>query len=200
MSKRFCNHWLLRHLPSAESIRQNRLLQPLAHYLDHHALWQFNRRSVAGGLAIGLFFSVALPAMQAPVAAMIAILFRVNIPVAALATLLSNPFTTPLILYMAYHMGSLFTGQSTAAAADAAYAHLMAAHEISIAGMMSWLADAYAWMQAAGLPLLVGLAVISLGLMLVGYFGASMAWRLRTQLRWRARLLRRRQAQQVLPF
>jgi uncharacterized protein (DUF2062 family) len=200
MSKRFCNHWLLRHLPSAESIRQSRLLQPLAHYLDHHALWQFNRRSVAGGLAIGLFFSVALPAMQMPVAAMIAILFKVNIPVAALATLLSNPFTTPLILYMAYQVGSMLTGQSTAAAADAAYAHLMAAHDVSIAGAMSWLADAYAWMQAAGLPLAIGLAIISLGLMLVGYFGASLTWRLRTQLRWRTRLLRRRQAQQMLPL
>lgn len=200
MPKRFSNHWLLRHLPTAESVRQNRLLQPLAHYLDHHALWQFNRRSVAGGLAIGLFFSVALPAMQMPFAAVIAILFRVNIPVAALATLLSNPFTTPLILYMAYHVGSMLTGQSTAAAADAAYAHLMAAHDVSIAGAMRWLADAYAWMQAAGLPLAIGLAIISLGLMLVGYFGASLTWRLRTQLRWRTRLLRRRQAQQMLPL
>lgn len=195
MSTRFRDHWLLRHLPCADTIRQNRLLQPLARYLDHHALWQFNRRSVAGGLAIGLFFSVALPAMQIPAAAMIAILFRVNIPVAALATLLSNPFTTPLILYTAYHVGSTLTGQSTAAAAEAAYAHLVAAHEMSVQGLVTWLADAYAWVQAAGLPLLTGLGVISVGLMLAGYFGASLAWRWRTQLRWRSRLLRRRQGQ-----
>lgn len=195
MSKRFCNHWLLRHLPTAESIRKIRLLQPVAHYLDHHALWQFNRRSVAGGLAVGLFFSVALPAAQIPFAAIFAMLFRVNIPVAALATLLSNPFTTPLILYAAYHVGTALTGQSTAAAAGAAYDKFMAAHAMTINGLMSWISDAIAWLEAAGMPLLIGLGIISLALTVCGYFGVNLVWRIRTQWRWRVRMQRRQQLQ-----
>src|SRR5690606_31584321 len=123
-SKKFGNHWLLRHLPAAETIRQQRLLQPLARFLDHHALWQFNRRSVAGGLAVGLFFAIAIPAIQIPVAAVFAILFRVNIPVAALATFLSNPFTTPFIIYLAYQIGMVFTGQAVSMAAHVAYEQL----------------------------------------------------------------------------
>lgn len=195
MSKRFSNHWLLRHLPTAESIRQYRLLQPLARFLDHHALWQFNRRSVAGGLAIGLFFAVAIPALQAPVAAIIAILFRVNIPVAALATFVSNPFTTPVIIYAAYQTGALLTGQSTAAAVHTAYAQLVAEHEMSINGMMTWFSDALAWVQAAGLPLAIGLVTIGIGLMIIGYFGTSFLWRFYAVRRWRCRMQRRQLAQ-----
>lgn len=195
MSKRFSNHWLLRHLPTSESIRQHRLLRPVARYLDHHALWQFNRRSVAGGLAVGLFFSVALPTAQIPFAAFFAMLFRVNIPVAALATLLSNPFTTPLILYAAYHVGTTMTGQSTAEAAGAAYEKFATGHAMTIEGLSSWISDALAWLQAAGLPLLVGLIIISVLLTVCGYFGTNLVWRARTQWRWRwrCRLQRRQQ-------
>lgn len=195
MSKRFRNHWLLRHLPTAESIGQHRLLRPVARYLDHHALWQFNRRSVAGGLAVGLFFSVALPTAQIPFAAIFAMLFRVNIPVAALATLLSNPFTTPLILYAAYHVGTMLTGQSSAAAAGAAYEKFASAHAMTVDGMLSWIIDAIAWIEAAGLPLLVGLGILSVALTLCGYFGVNLIWRARTQWRWHCRLQRRQQVQ-----
>lgn len=192
-SKKFCNHWLLRHLPAAETIRKQRVLQPLARFLDHHALWQFNRRSVAGGLAVGLFFAIAIPAMQIPVAAVFAILFRVNIPVAALATFLSNPFTTPLIIYLAYQIGMTLTGQSVSMAAHVAYEQLFTAREFTLDGLMTWMSDALTWAQAAGMPLLVGLVTIGAVLALIGYFGTNLVWRLRTQMRWRTRMQQRRQ-------
>ncbi len=192
-SKKFCNHWLLRHLPAADTIRQQKLLQPLARFLDHHALWQFNRRSVAGGLAVGLFFSIVIPAMQIPAAAVFAILFRVNIPVAALATFLSNPFTTPFIIYIAYQIGMTLTGQSVSMAAHIAYEQLFTEREISINGLVTWLSDALAWAQAAGMPLLVGLVTLGTVLALIGYFGTNLAWRLRTQARWRTRMQQRQQ-------
>ncbi len=191
--KRFGDHWLWRHLPAAETIRQNRMLQPLARFLDHHALWQFNRRSVAGGLAVGLFFSIAVPAMQIPFAAAFAILFRVNIPVAALATFLSNPFTTPFIIYLAYQIGMLLTGQAVSMAAHVAYEQLFTEREMSFDGMITWLSDAVSWAQAAGLPLLVGLVTIGAVLAVIGYFGTNLIWRLHTQSRWRMRMERRRQ-------
>jgi uncharacterized protein (DUF2062 family) len=191
MHKRFRNHRFLKHMPTQETIRQYRLLRPLSRYLDHHALWQFNRRSVAGGVAVGLFFSIATPFIQIPLAAMFAILFRVNIPIAAFSTLLSNPFTTPAILYGAYKLGALLTGQQAAGQ----YAALDNAAAEQASGMMGWLVYWIEWLQSAGLPLILGLAVISVFLTLVGYFGVNLVWRLQARLRWRARDMRRQRVQ-----
>jgi uncharacterized protein (DUF2062 family) len=191
MHKRFRNHWFLKHMPTQESIRQYRLLRPLSRFLDHHALWQFNRRSVAGGVAVGLFFSIATPFIQIPLAAMFAILFRVNIPIAAFSTLLSNPFTTPAILYCAYKIGAILTGQP--ASAQAAVVDNAATSEIS--GLLEQLAYWTEWLMSAGMPLVVGLAVISVLLTVFGYLGVKLLWQLQIRLRWRARDIRRRQVQ-----
>ena len=50
-----------KHIPTSESIQQNRFLKPFSRYLHHHYLWQFNRRGVAGGLAVGLFVGILIP-------------------------------------------------------------------------------------------------------------------------------------------
>ena len=42
-------------LPSHESIRQNRYVARFGPRLQHHNLWHLHRRSVAGGVAVGLF-------------------------------------------------------------------------------------------------------------------------------------------------
>jgi uncharacterized protein (DUF2062 family) len=192
MHKRFRNSLFLKHMPTQDTIRQYRLLRPRSRYLDHHALWQFNRRSVAGGVAIGLFFSIATPFIQIPLAAIFAVLFRVNIPMAALCTLLSNPFTTPAILYCAYKLGALLTHEPVsgglpvidraATAPDAGY----------FSDMLGWASYWIEWLQSAGLPLVIGLAILSVFFMLCGYFGVNLIWQLQTRLRWRARDLRRR--------
>ena len=50
LSKRF-----RRFLPSHDSIRQNRYIAWFGPWLQHHNLWHLHRRSVAGGVAVGLF-------------------------------------------------------------------------------------------------------------------------------------------------
>ena len=42
-------------LPSHESVRSNRHIARLGPWLQHHNLWHLRRRSVAGGIAVGLF-------------------------------------------------------------------------------------------------------------------------------------------------
>ena len=42
-------------LPSHESIRTNRYIARFGSALHHHNLWHLHRRSVAGGMAAGLF-------------------------------------------------------------------------------------------------------------------------------------------------
>ena len=88
-------------LPSHEAIRQNRYVAWFGPRLQHHNLWHLHRRSVAGGVAAGLFAGL-IPGsnpVQFTAGAILAILARVNLPIAVLVTLYSNPFTiVPLYL------------------------------------------------------------------------------------------------------
>src|SRR5205085_9674167 len=98
--------WLKRHIPSRETIDQYRLLRPFAPHLRHPSLWRMNRRSVPRGVALGLFVAVIIPFMHTFIAALLAIPARANVAVAALFTLVVNPFTIPLMYVAAYRVGS----------------------------------------------------------------------------------------------
>ena len=50
---------LRKYVPAREWVVQHRALRWLAPLLQHHNLWHLNRRSVAGGVAIGLFAGLA---------------------------------------------------------------------------------------------------------------------------------------------
>jgi len=73
--------------------------------LFDRSLWVPCRDTVANGLAFGLFFSVMLMPFQSLPAALLAMRFRGNVPFAMAATWLSNPFTTPAILFGQFSLG-----------------------------------------------------------------------------------------------
>src|SRR5689334_25018174 len=103
-----------RFIPSHESIRDNRYIARLGPWLQHHNLWHLNRRSVAGGVAAGLFAGL-IPGsnpVQFTAAALLAIAARVNLPIAVLVTLYSNPFTIVPLYYVAFKLGQLVLLQS----------------------------------------------------------------------------------------
>ena len=92
--------WWHANAPTRESLEKSRVLAPVAHRVLEPSLWRFTRRSVPRGVALGLFVGIFLmiPGVQIAGAALLALPFRANIPVAAAMTFLSNPATTPLIL------------------------------------------------------------------------------------------------------
>ena len=99
-----------KYLPSHDSIRQNRFINFFGKSLHHHNLWHLHRRSVAGGFAAGLFAGL-IPGsnpVQFFFAALFSIIFKVNLPVAALTTLYSNPFTILPLYWTAYLLGGFF--------------------------------------------------------------------------------------------
>ena len=62
------------------------------HFLDK-SVWKPTRHTFAGGLAIGLFIMMLMLPGQMTVAAFIAALLRVNIPIAMAACWITNPLT-----------------------------------------------------------------------------------------------------------
>lgn len=82
--------WASRFVVSREAVLSNRWISPFAHRLVHPSLWHLNRRSVARGVALGLFAGFLIPIGQIAVAAFLAVTVRANVVVAATATFVTN--------------------------------------------------------------------------------------------------------------
>jgi uncharacterized protein (DUF2062 family) len=76
-------------------------------------LWHLNRRTVSGAFAIGLFVAWIPVPFQMVLAALAAILVRVNLPISAILVWISNPFTLFPMFYFAYRVGATMMGVQT---------------------------------------------------------------------------------------
>ena len=172
-------------LPSHESIRENRHVARFGTLLLHPNLWHLNRRSVSGGVAAGMFAGLVPGSnpVQFAVAALLAVAFRVNLPVAVVVTLYTNPFTIVPLYVLAYEIGALIVAGNGAALSHAPgidWSHLGASIQAY-----------FEWMLTLGKPLAVGLLALAVGLAVVGYVFVQLAWRAYVMLAWRRRKARR---------
>ncbi len=81
-------------------------LTPFRHLLHDHRLWGIRRKTVVPAFSLGLFVAFMPFPGHMFQAALLALPLRINIPVAALATFLSNPLTMGPIYYFCYHVGA----------------------------------------------------------------------------------------------
>jgi uncharacterized protein len=173
-----------RYLPTPESIRRHRLLGRFGGWLHHPNLWHLNRRSVAGGVANGLFCGLIPGPFQMFGAAIVAIAFRVNLPVALLTTLYTNPVTIGPLYITAYYLGRLIVGGDGAALAEAP--------PFAWSAMGEWMRATAHWAMSLGKPLAVGLVALALLLAVLGYAVVDIAWRVHVVMAWRRRRATRR--------
>jgi len=181
-----------KHMPTSQSFHDNRYLRPLARFLHHHYLWQFNRRGVAGGLALGLFAGIISPVAQILLASILAMIGRVNLPVAAFATFATNPFTVPPLYYAAYRLGKWLIGSEpgTAEELDPETMEKIVGAGSLEGGISSWFANIIDWLQAAGPQLMLGLAIFSVVAAVLGYVLVHVIWQINSRLRWKRRVRR----------
>ena len=187
MPLKFFKKWM----PSHDAVMANRHVARLGPKLRHHNLWHFNRRSVAGGVALGLFAGL-IPGsnpVQFTAAALLAIVARVNLPLAVAVTLYSNPFTIVPLYFCAFQLGKLALLQG----GEAAPSSLVL--DLSGKGVSEWMPAVLEWVTNAGKPLLLGIPLLALLLAIIGYFAVDWAWRLQVRCAWAARLRRRRRLQ-----
>lgn len=162
------------------SVGNNRLLKPWKHHLARRSLWRFTRRRVARGVAIGLFFGVMTPVAQILFATVAAIALRANLVVAAGSTLITNPFTFPLVYYAAFRIGSFLTGPSREIVEDVAVSEEAASRALEVEDWFTTLTD---WLSAVGLPLLLGVFTLALTLSVAGYLTTHAVWAVSSKLR-----------------
>jgi len=173
-----------KYLPDAQRLRSSRMVAWCGTWLDHPNLWHLNRRSVAGGVAIGLFSGLVPGPLQMLAALAIAVPLRKNLPVAVLCTLYTNPFTIVPLYLLAYGYGRLLLPWEH----DPGKAEPFHMNWSDIGGSIDALG---AWMMSLGKPLLVGLPALGLTLAVIGYLVVTFAWRAWVVAAWRARRRRR---------
>lgn len=98
--------FLKRFLPDHKTIQQHPHLQKFGQRLTDPKLWCLNRRTIAGGAALGLFVGFMPILGQMFIAAALAIFFRVNLPIAAMGVWITNPLTTVPIYFFTYKIGA----------------------------------------------------------------------------------------------
>ncbi|HET9811306.1 MAG TPA: DUF2062 domain-containing protein [Sphingomicrobium sp.] len=175
--------WIRRHVPTRETIHENRLLRPFARHLGQPALWRFHRRSVPRGVAIGLGVGIIIPFMHTFLAALLAIPLRANVAISAAFTLLINPLTIPPLYYFAYRTGIWELH------ADAAVTNAAAAEHFS-----SELGRILFWVHEASGPIALGIVTISIAAAVLGYSLTAIGWRIWLHAKFRRRALGRPRA------
>ncbi len=86
------------------------LLAPFQHLLQDTRLWGIRRRTAVPAFALGLFIAFMPFPGHTVVAALLALSLRINIPVAVLTSLVSNPLTMYPMFYGAYRLGRTLLG------------------------------------------------------------------------------------------
>ncbi|OOE35535.1 ATP-binding protein [Salinivibrio sp. ML323] len=172
-----------RYMPKRETLRDNKALRVFGSLLHDPNLWCLNRRSASGAFAVGLFMAfVPLPS-QMIMAAGLAILFGVNLPLAVALVWVSNPITMPVLFYLAYKLGTW----------------MMNSPPYPFHFELSWhyLAEQ---MSHIGPPFLLGCATSGLVMAVIGYFAVRGIWRYSVVRSWEKRKLRLpKKIKEVLP-
>ena len=165
-SRAWAQELIRKNTPTREEMAENKYLAPIAHRFLSPELWRFTRRSVPRGVALGLFAAFIIPIGQIFLSAFLALPMRANVPLAALVTFVTNPFTLPFWLVIANRIGEFALRWDATAPA-------IATAKVSGSGTWAFLVDAY---QVAGATV-VGYLVLSAVTPVVGWLVSGWVWR-----------------------
>ena len=180
-SKTWLADLVRKYMPSREEMARNKYLAPIAHRFLTPELWRFTRRSVPRGVALGVFSGFIIPVGQIFLAAFLALPARANVPLAALVTFITNPFTFPFWAVVANRLGHFILKIDNVTGG-------VAQSEMT-SGRWAWLVELF---EGAGVTVLVtvfGFIVLAIVGAAIGYLVSSFVWRFMVA-RKRARRLR----------
>ncbi len=178
MPRRYFKRLTDRLRPFVDQFTEHPWVKRFLPALSDPDLWHLNRRSTARAVAVGLFSGLVPGPFQVLAALGLTIVFRANLPLAAITTLYTNPFTIVPLYLVAYEYGAFFVGQGHPA-------------PIPTPPAFSWgiayFSDLSAWAVSLGKPLLVGLVLLGGTLAAIGWIAVRLAWRWRAVANWRRR-------------
>lgn len=176
MPKRLIKQWM----PDSHIVRNHRHIRLFGRLLHDPNLWHFNRRSISGGFAVGLFMAFMPIPFQMFAAAALAIGSRVNIVVSVALCWVTNPITVAPFFFAAYTVGNSLLGRENS----------RFSFELSWTWLQTGLADVWQ-------PLLLGCFIFAVTSALVGSLGVRALWRWHVIQNWEKRSRLRRLKKQI---
>jgi uncharacterized protein len=104
--------FLKRITPSADSLEGRWYLRLFGKRVAHPGLWSLQRRAVTGAFGAGLAICFVPLPVHLPLAALAAIVWRLNLPMIIATVFLVNPLTALPIYYGAYRIGAAVLRES----------------------------------------------------------------------------------------
>ena len=160
-------------MPDHKKIRDHKHLKFLGTLLHDPNILHLNRRSVAGAFSVGLFMAFVPVPFQMVLAAIGAIVARVNLPISVALVWITNPLTMPPIFYGAYKVGTWILDRP-----------IQKIHfELSAEWLMNELSTIWE-------PFLLGCLVCGVSFAVLGNVFIRLFWRFHVGRNWRKRRLR----------
>ena len=186
-------NFLKRFIPTPETIKNNPALRLFEKFLHDPNLFHLNRHSVSVAFFWGLFIAILPVPGQMPLAALAALVFRCNLPIAVALAWVSNPVTTPFILLLSYKLGAFILQSGPLLnQPNMSYEGLVDAAGVVWAQIWAGnVSDSWHWLMKSlgGIwkPLLLGLVLTGLLCGALGYFVMQIFWRLQVTYAWQKR-------------
>ena len=159
-----------RWTPDPHRIREIKALSFMGKMLHDPHLFHLNRHSVSVAFFVGLFIAFLPIPGQIPLAALGALIFRCNLPLAILLVWITNPLTFPFIFFVEYELGS----------------HLLLRESGTFHFELSW-----HWLfnefPKIWQPIMLGALIISAFTSCTGYLSMQLFWRWHVSRRWSRR-------------
>ncbi|MBE0506126.1 MAG: DUF2062 domain-containing protein [Marinospirillum sp.] len=163
-----------RYLPRPESFKDHASLKFLSSHLADPGVWTLTRNSVSGAFSIGLFFAFMPMPFQMLAAALLAIFFRVNLPISVGLVWVSNPLTMPAMLYVCYLLG--------------AWVLDLPVYPSPSSGMMDWISTQFRHIWK---PLLLGCVLAGAIAAILANIAVRLIWRWQVSISWNRRQQKR---------
>lgn len=162
--------WIRKLLPSSSQLDAIPVLRRYKSLFSHPNLWAINRRSIAGGVAAGLFCGLIPGPFQVIGCLLWVFIAKVNLPVAILVTFYTNPLTIVPLYLFAVAYGQLLLGGLPG---DSEIQHAPDFSLIDLSGYLHALLD---WMLSLGPALAIGLPATMFTFALLGYVLVRISW------------------------
>jgi uncharacterized protein (DUF2062 family) len=161
---------LKKFTPHPTKLQNRWFLKVFGERLADPRLWSLQRRSITAAFGVGLAICFIPLPIHLPLAALIAITARINVPTTIGTVFLVNPFTVVPVFYTAYRVGCLVLG--------------VAPHRFNFKFTFEWLQYGLGPMWR---PFLLGCLICSVLAGLLGWLGLELIWRASVRARYRAR-------------
>ena len=175
MARKLLKRWI----PDPSKVKKIRGLQFLGKLLHDPNLFHLNRHSVSVAVFVGVFVAFLPIPGQMPLAALLALVFRCNLPIAIVGCWITNPLTMVPVFYTTYELGRWILHTPPV--------------KFSIELSWTWLTEEFHRMWQ---PLMFGSVLAGLVLGFLGYLAMQAFWYWYVMRNWERRRAARHSRQQ----